>query len=377
MPPPPDFARSSLHDRKPVEGFFGCLLAIELASVLGFDLKLHNSMNSNNYTSVCKSTVLTSQDLNEDGPTSDSVPSVEFSAMLKLRNLSCEKYKNVVYKQLVELAKREMTRVDGDGAELGRGTPGSCGLQGNPESTKGDDEKLLHSQTPFTSLLMLPTPVDLTENDCVAEVDNMWNCNVSYQAPQIWDFHLGRSSICEEPGLLEVGYDASDPGFTIKNYSDLAKEASLATTEVLQNMYEMNCSTIYEGMPSQNNHSRQLMSIHRPTTAESKNVTIAGPSLEFRLVEPKTYSSASNFQFGEQPFLAGNETIKTETAKVNMGLLARNRGNAMLRYKEKKKTRRYDKHIRYESRKARADTRKRVKGRFVKASESPVVETSS
>ncbi|KAJ0763465.1 putative transcription factor C2C2-CO-like family [Helianthus annuus] len=28
---------------------------------------------------------------------------------------------------------------------------------------------------------------------------------------------------------------------------------------------------------------------------------------------------------------------------------------------------RYDKHIRYESRKARADTRKRVKGRFVKA----------
>ncbi|KAF7846357.1 hypothetical protein BT93_L4504 [Corymbia citriodora subsp. variegata] len=43
----------------------------------------------------------------------------------------------------------------------------------------------------------------------------------------------------------------------------------------------------------------------------------------------------------------------------------------MLRYKEKKKNRRYDKHIRYESRKARADTRKRVKGRFVKASEAP------
>lgn len=31
--------------------------------------------------------------------------------------------------------------------------------------------------------------------------------------------------------------------------------------------------------------------------------------------------------------------------------------------------RRYDKHIRYESRKARADTRKRVRGRFVKASD--------
>lgn len=31
---------------------------------------------------------------------------------------------------------------------------------------------------------------------------------------------------------------------------------------------------------------------------------------------------------------------------------------------------RYDKQIRYEARKARADTRKRFKGRFVKASEA-------
>ncbi|CAF2160383.1 unnamed protein product [Brassica rapa] len=49
-----------------------------------------------------------------------------------------------------------------------------------------------------------------------------------------------------------------------------------------------------------------------------------------------------------------------------------NRDNAMQRYKEKRKTRsRYDKTIRYESRKATADTRLRVKGRFVKATEAP------
>ncbi|XP_057507644.1 zinc finger protein CONSTANS-LIKE 10-like isoform X1 [Actinidia eriantha] len=40
--------------------------------------------------------------------------------------------------------------------------------------------------------------------------------------------------------------------------------------------------------------------------------------------------------------------------------------NAMMRYKDKKKVRRYDKQIRYASQKVRADTRKRVKGRFVK-----------
>ncbi|XP_062022456.1 zinc finger protein CONSTANS-LIKE 13 [Rosa rugosa] len=43
-----------------------------------------------------------------------------------------------------------------------------------------------------------------------------------------------------------------------------------------------------------------------------------------------------------------------------------NRESALSRYKEKKKTRRYDKHIRYESRKVRAESRTRIKGRFAK-----------
>lgn len=43
------------------------------------------------------------------------------------------------------------------------------------------------------------------------------------------------------------------------------------------------------------------------------------------------------------------------------------RDDAVLRYKEKRKSRKFDKKIRYASRKERADVRKRVKGRFVKA----------
>ncbi|KAJ6677742.1 ZINC FINGER PROTEIN CONSTANS-LIKE 10 [Salix viminalis] len=46
------------------------------------------------------------------------------------------------------------------------------------------------------------------------------------------------------------------------------------------------------------------------------------------------------------------------------------RDKAKMRYNEKKKTRTFSKQIRYASRKARADTRKRVKGRFVKAGEA-------
>ncbi|GAY40863.1 hypothetical protein CUMW_055120 [Citrus unshiu] len=47
-------------------------------------------------------------------------------------------------------------------------------------------------------------------------------------------------------------------------------------------------------------------------------------------------------------------------------LNSQERDSALSRYKEKKKTRRYDKHVRYESRKVRAESRTRIKGRFAK-----------
>nr|WED40970.1 CONSTANS-like 9A [Mangifera indica] len=57
------------------------------------------------------------------------------------------------------------------------------------------------------------------------------------------------------------------------------------------------------------------------------------------------------------------------------------RSEAVMRYKEKKKTRKFDKTVRYASRKARADVRKRVKGRFVKVGDAydydPLSQTRS
>ncbi|XP_077222338.1 zinc finger protein CONSTANS-LIKE 9-like [Tasmannia lanceolata] len=57
------------------------------------------------------------------------------------------------------------------------------------------------------------------------------------------------------------------------------------------------------------------------------------------------------------------------------------RDSAVMRYKEKKKTRKFEKKIRYASRKARADVRRRVKGRFVKAGDiydyDPMCQTRS
>ncbi|XP_041005974.1 zinc finger protein CONSTANS-LIKE 9-like [Juglans microcarpa x Juglans regia] len=58
-----------------------------------------------------------------------------------------------------------------------------------------------------------------------------------------------------------------------------------------------------------------------------------------------------------------------------------NRSDAVMRYKEKKKARKFEKRVRYASRKARADVRRRVKGRFVKAGDAydydPLTQTRS
>nr|GMD18547.1 zinc finger protein CONSTANS-LIKE 13 [Ipomoea batatas] len=67
-----------------------------------------------------------------------------------------------------------------------------------------------------------------------------------------------------------------------------------------------------------------------------------------------------------------NHSSHTETFQVPPPIVAprelnsRERETAISRYKEKKKTRRYEKQIRYESRKVRAETRIRIKGRFAK-----------
>eukprot|EP00271_Cylindrocystis_brebissonii_P010027 TRINITY_DN259_c4_g1_i2.p1 TRINITY_DN259_c4_g1~~TRINITY_DN259_c4_g1_i2.p1 ORF type:complete len:944 (+),score=350.48 TRINITY_DN259_c4_g1_i2:238-3069(+) len=60
----------------------------------------------------------------------------------------------------------------------------------------------------------------------------------------------------------------------------------------------------------------------------------------------------------------------SDAAATSAAAGAAARDNAMQRYMEKKKNRTFDKRIRYESRKARADVRKRVKGRFVKAGQA-------
>ncbi|XVF59962.1 hypothetical protein PTKIN_Ptkin08bG0004600 [Pterospermum kingtungense] len=359
---------SPLHERSRVEGFSGCPSVTELASLFGFDLKPKDLVNLIPGFSLYEQDLLNLEDF--------MVPNDDSSISSAL--LSSVKLNHEVYRQLVEMGKRDLVRVSGDGAELGPGTPPITSAdQGNFASFEvenGDDE-LLHQQTPFTSLLMLQNNLVLRQNDYVAEGELLWDCKPSYQASQIWDFQSGRLRDCEESGPEDTGCEngKNNNGFVMKNHKELAKGGSVSKTKVFQDMYdEMRHSMRCEDTLSRNN-CNEAFSMYTPTTEESNNVAVAGSSSDSKVAEPLKVEGAKYFQIMDQDhhFLAANESKNEAKAKVDMELLAQNRGNAMLRYKEKKKHRRYDKQIRYESRKARADTRKRFKGRFVKASEAP------
>lgn len=167
---------SSLHNRTLIHGFMDCPPVIQLASLFGFDLKPGVFTDSDSGSCLYEQKVVNYQDF--------LVPSDNSSVFL-----GSGKCRQEVYDQLVEMRKREMLRVSGDGAELGPGTPPSrCAQQGNLESLELENENkegLLDQQTPFTSLLLSPNLVDARETDCVAEGDLMWDCNPTYQAAQV------------------------------------------------------------------------------------------------------------------------------------------------------------------------------------------------
>ncbi|OAY42512.1 zinc finger protein CONSTANS-LIKE 15 [Manihot esculenta] len=400
---------SASHYRIPIEGFSGCPSALELASIWGFDLEEKNLDKEPSAPLI--------QSWN-DGGVQDMVMQIEpwlsrstggvsyldlmvpngkaivygnvsgeemVTTSKRQRSPSCGRYKQVVHKQLMGLFKRNLMAGDGGGGEnLMPETPSRSGWQGDVEAAdfgNGNDEvtattvagstvpqQPLQEQAPFTSLLMLASPMDLKPSGRIVGENLMWGGSASAQGTQIWDFNLGQLRTHEESDQLEVEYGSSDAVFMIKNIGELMKETSLSNTKMLGGLYQLDCPMAHDDISLFNNKSNNPTASQGPATSESNNLPTARTSSGSTHGKLKNSSGGEDIQFMEQKILVRGDSVRTmPPTKVDIELLAKNRGTAMQRYKEKKKTRRYDKHIRYESRKARADTRKRVKGRFVKA----------
>ncbi|XP_028784441.1 zinc finger protein CONSTANS-LIKE 15 isoform X2 [Neltuma alba] len=412
------------HHRTPVEGFTGCPSSSELASLWGFQFEnktLEQSPSSliQNWGDYRDLFVpLESCPFKSDGvplevhdvmvprETSMLYPSRGFQAVCnatKKQTPCCGKQKQVIRKQLVELLKRDSVVVDVGGGGGGGGDGGDVDGEGGiarvsaaneaenlvpeaPRKIQGDGQPFVlgndvqglqainASQQPMQHQASVNSPSMMPSQLHHIEGDKLWHNNCKRHSVQIWDFHSGRLRDQEESIALEAAYVANDGGFAAKNFSELIRESSMTDTKLLQEIYDMNIA--YDDMASYNNLSNNPTAASQGPAATSESNNLPTRKQSGNAAAPGKHNVNCNVketQIGEHPLLVTDDNMgKAGRSKADMDLMAQNRGTAMLRYKEKKKTRRYEKHIRYESRKMRADTRKRVKGRFVKASDADV-----
>ncbi|KAG9446273.1 hypothetical protein H6P81_012401 [Aristolochia fimbriata] len=389
---------AAAHHRVTIEGFSGCPSPLELASHWGFDFddKLPGGSSPAPHHPC---------DLADQNPSlhacGDSgwgwkpehleVPNAGSAGPppTKRRGPNCGRHKQVIYLQLVELLRRDLMSEPGaepatGSCELSPGTPSRNGPPGSGDSRVSDGGDMSMQDMPFTSLLMLPG-AEFRESDRLVGEDVFWDCDASDKNSQIWDFNSGKSKENEGPRAQEVGYGANDVEFMLRNYNNLMKENSMSSTNVLEDLYDMNCCAAHDDLSSTNipqfspSHLGNALESSRKWQGNSHQSSMQTPTTSgYNMLSQVRASTATakEIHFGDQPSVVGNEKRKSVN-KADMELLQQNRDNAMLRYKEKRKNRRYDKHIRYESRKARADTRKRVKGRFVKSADVHSGEFSS
>lgn len=79
--------------------------------------------------------------------------------------------------------------------------------------------------------------------------------------------------------------------------------------------------------------------------------------------------SSSSLDFGVVPDCMNTAEVTAASQQQAVPLSSADREARVLRYREKKKNRKFEKTIRYASRKAYAETRPRIKGRFAKRSD--------
>ncbi|KAJ0257926.1 Zinc finger protein CONSTANS-LIKE 15 [Hirschfeldia incana] len=295
-----------VHVRSAVEGFSGCPSALELAALWGLDLKAKKEEKE-----VPTMMIMESFGMELDSWVSGYNVLQELIVPVTNDTTTFKKRSSSCgrYKQVLCKQLEELLKGEDNDGDGGGGEE----VQVMPERLGCARDADAPPTTSFTSLVL-----------------NAANPSGG-QSTQIWDFNLGQSREPEDTGAA----------FKVNSFIKLLNDSTKAkgAKEICQDYFKRSTSG------------------QVPAKSENNNIFGSNSSNELRFTENTAGTSCY-------------KTSRVVAAKADLEQLARNRGKAMQRYKEKRNNRRYDKTIRYESRKARADTRLRVKGRFVKASEA-------
>ncbi|XP_030507083.1 zinc finger protein CONSTANS-LIKE 13 isoform X1 [Cannabis sativa] len=282
---------SSVHDRRPLEGFNGCPSVTDLLGILGFDDFDKKSLISNEERdgssgfqpddfldlSLWDTPSIVSLDDFIVSGSSHNFQAMGIPPLPKNRNAVCGQYKEEVIAQLQKLAK----------------------IEPNTNFDNGDTTKFLNS---FKSLV--PEQSVQPGRACIDNAGAEPVTVPTYETPSCqWTIDGG------ETADQKVLVDKSFSSHLKRSYKDFEKHSEIDDTW---------CHVNDDGHNEQPQH-------------------------------PMNSRAFSDFQ------------------KVpSYELTSQEREGAISRYKEKRKTRRYEKCIRYESRKVRAENRIRIKGRFAK-----------
>jgi hypothetical protein len=105
------------------------------------------------------------------------------------------------------------------------------------------------------------------------------------------------------------------------------------------------------------------------------SLQVSSSSLDVGVVPDGSGSTLTDIS---NPYCSRSVCNGMESANQTVQLSAVDREARVLRYREKRKNRKFEKTIRYASRKAYAETRPRIKGRFAKRTDTEVeVDRSS
>lgn len=263
-----------------------------------------------------------------------------------------------------------------------------------------------HQEQQMASVSLLLPEAQQLKSDELMQGDSFWHSNHAKEISQLWDPHMQDLGLCEDGDHCN-DFNMSDVDLTFENYEDifagsenqsvsLFGDVGAACSSTEKNVSFADSSDHIESDPKASSVAPvgcMLPSSHflgpvgttYPISGTSDQGML-GPSsvgdinMSFSALKPHSSLSLSLSGHSGESSAADYQDCGVSTRCLKgdppwgptspESAFSQARGNAMMRYKEKKKLRMFEKRIRYASRKARADVRKRVKGRFVKAGEA-------
>ncbi|KAM7503801.1 hypothetical protein LguiB_002705 [Lonicera macranthoides] len=327
---------ASTHKKQTVNCYSGCPSAVELSKIWSFLLDLPSVVDSTCEQGMGSMSITDNCPKNSQGPQGHD-NSQDLSAAVAMNALQ---------------------NADNSGIWMGLSMPQLDHELHNVNQPKGS----INSMSPKICYSGTKMP-ELCENN-VYEDFNMEELDLNIEK---YEELFGESNNTMEQFF---GSDEIDRLFGMKDMSGgnrqhgyLAEDSSIGYTNVMPACSNpasadslMSCKTESNACYTKQAHS---------------NLSFSGITGESSAGDYQDCGASSMLLMGEPPPWCTPESSNPSTS----------RSNAVLRYKEKKKTRKFEKRVRYATRKARADVRKRVKGRFVKAGEAfdydPLSQTRS